>query len=116
MQEQILDSAYKFMKEVESGERIIVGVNKFQVDEPTNMKAMTFDETVESRQLERLKKVRREREESNVERTLKELKEAAVEGVNLVPYCSAAVKSYATVGEMCHVLRDVWGEYEPKGL
>lgn len=111
MQSQIMQSAYQFLKEVESGERIVVGVNKFQVDEPTTIKLMKLDETVEQRQIEKLKKLKKERDNSKVQKTLKELKEAAIEGVNLVLPCMAAVKAYATIGEMCGVLRELWGEY-----
>lgn len=111
MQSQIMQSAYQFLKEVESGERIVVGVNKFQVDEPTTIKLTKLDETVEERQIEKLKKLRKERDNSKVQKTLKELKEAAIEGVNLVLPCMAAVKAYATIGEICGVLRGLWGEY-----
>jgi methylmalonyl-CoA mutase N-terminal domain/subunit len=111
MQYQIMQSAYQFLKEVESGERIVVGVNKFQVDEPTTIKLMKVDETVEQRQIEKLKKLKKERDNNQVQKTLKELKEAANEGVNLVLPCIAAVKAYATIGEMCDVLRELWGEY-----
>jgi methylmalonyl-CoA mutase N-terminal domain/subunit len=113
---QILDSAYHFLKEVESGERIVVGVNKFQVDEPTTVKAMAFDETVEKRQIERLNKVKKGRDEGEVKKSLKELKEAAIEGVNLVLPCLAAVKAYASVGEMCDVLRELWGEHKAQTI
>jgi len=113
---QILDSAYHFLKEVESGERIVVGVNKFQVDESTTIKAMKVDDTVEKRQIERLNKVRKERDNGEVSKRLKELKEAAIEGINLVAPCLAAVKAYASVGEMCGVLREVWGEHEAQTI
>jgi methylmalonyl-CoA mutase N-terminal domain/subunit len=116
MQKEILESAYKFMKEVESGERIVVGVNKFQVDEPTTVKAMRMDDTAEKRQIERLSKVRGNRDNGEVKKRLKELKEAAMEGVNLVLPCFAAVKAYATIGEMCGVLREAWGEYKAQTI
>jgi methylmalonyl-CoA mutase N-terminal domain/subunit len=116
MQREILESAYKFMKEVESGERIVVGVNKFQVEERTTVKAMRVDDTVEKRQIERLNRVRKNRDNGEVKKRLKELKEAAMEGVNLVLPCFAAVKAYATVGEMCGVLREVWGEYKAQTI
>ena len=112
MQKEIQDSAYNYLKQVESGERTIVGVNKFQIEEPTTIKSMKVDDTAEMRQIERLNKVRRNRDNGEVKGRLKELKEAAIEGVNLVPPCLAAVKAYASVGEMCNVLREVWGEYK----
>lgn len=116
MQKEILDSAYKFLKEVESGERIVVGVNRFQVEEQTTVKAMRVDDGVEKRQIERLNRVRKNRDHGEVTRRLKELKEAALEGVNMVPPCIAAVKAYATVGEMCGVLREVWGEQKTQTI
>ena len=116
MQSQIMQSAYQFLKQVESGERIIIGVNKFQVEEPGRPKLMKVDETVEQRQIEKLNKVRKERDNGKVQKALKELKEAAIEGVNLVLPCMGAVKAYATIGEMCDVLREVWGEYRAPTL
>jgi len=116
MQSQILESAYQFLKQVESGGRIVVGINRFQVKEPTTVKIMKVDETVEERQINKLNKLRKGRDNDKVRTTLKELKGAAIEGVNLVAPCMAAVKAYATIGEMCDVLREVWGEYKPKGL
>jgi methylmalonyl-CoA mutase N-terminal domain/subunit len=111
IQKQILESAYQFLTEVESGERVVVGLNKFQVEEPTSIKLMKVDEKVEERQIGKLRKVREERDNREVQTSLKELKEAAIEGVNLVAPCMAAVEAYATIGEMCDVLRGVWGEY-----
>jgi methylmalonyl-CoA mutase N-terminal domain/subunit len=116
MQKEILDSAYKFFKEVESGERVVVGVNKFEVEEQTTVKAMKVDDTVEKRQIERLNRVRQSRDNAEVKKRLRELKEAAIEGINLVPPCLAAVKAYASIGEMCGVLREIWGEYEAQTI
>jgi methylmalonyl-CoA mutase N-terminal domain/subunit len=111
MQSQILESAYKFQKDIESGERIVVGVNKFKVDEMPTIKRMKVDEGAEQRQIERIKKLRKKRDNARVQKTLKELEEAAIEGENLVLPCMAAVKAYATVGEICSILRRLWGEY-----
>lgn len=116
MQQEILDSAYRFLKEVESGERIVVGVNKFQVEEQTTVRAMKIDDRVEKRQIERLNRVKKDRDDGEVRRTLKALNESAIEGVNLVPPCLDAVKAYATIGEMCAVLREVWGEQEAQRI
>lgn len=116
MQRQIAEAAYQDMKRVQSGERIIVGVNKFVSGEPAPIKLMKLDETAEERQIEKLKKLRKERDNDKVKIALKELKEAAIEGVNMVAPCIAAVKTYATLGEMCRVLREVYGEYKTKGL
>ena len=116
MQQEILDSAYRFLKEVESGERIVVGVNKFQVEEQTTLRPMKIDDRVEKKQIDRLNRVRKERDDTEVRRSLKALKESAIEGVNLVPPCLDAVKAYASIGEMCGVLREVWGEQEAQTI
>lgn len=116
MQRQIVEAAYQDMRRVESGERIIVGVNMYRTSEPPPIKLVKLDETAEERQVAKLKKLRKERDNDKVKIALKELKEAAIEGVNMVPPCIAAVKAYATLGEMCGVLRGVYGEYRAKGL
>ncbi len=116
MQREIAESSYKYQQEVESGERIVVGVNKFQVEEPPSIKVTKLDDTGETRQLKRLNKLRKERDNEAVKRSIKELKEAAQEGVNLVIPVKNAVKTYVTIGEICGVLREIWGEYKPKGL
>lgn len=116
MNKQILESSYQSLKEVESGERTIVGVNRFQIDEVTTLKPMVFDDTVEQRQIERLSRVKINRDDLEVKRRLKELEEAATEGVNLVTPCINAVKAYATIGEMCDVLRKLWGEYRAQTI
>jgi methylmalonyl-CoA mutase N-terminal domain/subunit len=109
---QGMNGERSILREIESGKRIVVGVNKFKIDEPRSIKLMKVDETVEARQLERLSKLKKERDNKAVQKTLKDLKEAALEGVNLVLPCMAAVKAYATIGEMCDVLREIWGEYK----
>lgn len=109
---EISKSAYNDLKQIESGEKVVVGLNKYQVDEPTPMKLMKVDPGEEERQIEKLKRLRRERNNAKVTTTLRELKGAAKEGVNLVEPILAAVKSYVTIGEICDVLRDVFGEYK----
>ena len=116
MQGEILQSAYKFLKEVESGERIVVGVNKFQVNEQPTIKVSKLDDSAEPRQIERLKRLKKERDNDRVQKTLRELKEAAAGGENLVLPCMEAVKAYATVGEICGVLRELWGEYRAPAI
>lgn len=116
MQRQIAESAYQDMKRIERGERIIVGVNKYPSGEPAPIKLTKLDETAEQRQIAKLKKLRKERDNEKVKITLERLKEAAIEGVNMVEPCIAAVKTYATLGEICRVLRGVYGEYKTTGL
>jgi methylmalonyl-CoA mutase N-terminal domain/subunit len=125
MQREVAKSAYHFQKEVESGERVIVGVNKFTGDDELEVSTSRlvphpYDpkkrEDAEERQLAVLAKVKKERDNQKVQSTLKALHKAVRdENENLMPYFLDCVKAYATLGEMCNVLRDVFGEWEPVG-
>jgi len=110
-QREIAKSAYKYQKEIDEKKRIIVGVNKYQLDEPIEIPLLKMDEKGEERQINRLKKLRKERNNQKVERNLKRLRKAAEGNENLMPFILDCVHSYATLGETCQVLRDVFGEY-----
>ena len=110
-QREIAKSAYKYQKEIDEKKRIIVGVNKYQLDEPIEIPLLKMDEKGEERQINRLKKLRKERNNQKVERNLKRLRKAAEGDENLMPFILDCVHSYATLGETCQVLRDVFGEY-----
>ena len=112
VQREIQDSAYQYQREIEQGEKVVVGLNKFQVEEekPTNL--LRVDPSVRVDQIERLRKLKSERDEDKVKRCLSDLSQAAGETKNLLPSILAAVKTYATLGEICDVLRDVFGEYQ----
>jgi len=112
-QREIADAAYRDQREIESGQRIIVGVNDYVIDEPLTIPILEMDKEGEKRHLERLNRVRRERSASDVERRLGELKRAAQGTENLMPYILEAVRSYATLGEICDVFREVFGIYKP---
>lgn len=112
IQQEIQDSAYKYQKEVESGERIVVGMNKFQIEESAPKGLLRVDPAVGEMQKEKLKALRAERDNAKVEESLAELKKAAQSDANLMPYILTAVKQYATLGEICGVLREVFGEYQ----
>ncbi len=112
IQRQIEDSAYEYQRQVESQERIIVGVNKFQSKEEVEVPILKIDKEVEKKQVERVKKVRETRDNSKVEQSLKRLKEAAQGDENIMEPILEAVKAYATLGEICGVLREVFGEYK----
>ncbi len=112
VQKEIADSAYKYQKEIESGKRIVVGVNKFHVDEPPVEGLLTIDLETESQQIASLKKDKQNRDASAVETALSNLKSAAMSDDNLMPILIDAVKNYATLGEICNVLREVFGEYK----
>ncbi len=108
---QIEDAAYQYQQEVEKGERIIVGVNKFQVEEETTVPVLRVDPRVEDEQVDRLKKIKQERNNQEVEGALAALEQAARGDENLMEPVLAAVRAYGSLGEICNVLRRVFGEY-----
>lgn len=111
IQRQIENSAYEYQQEIENGERIIVGVNEFQIDEQAKPPLLRVDPEVESAQIERLKDLRAKRDNEKVREALVNLSQRARTSSNLMPEILAAVKTYATLGEICQVLREVFGEY-----
>jgi methylmalonyl-CoA mutase N-terminal domain/subunit len=112
IQKEIQEAAYAYQREVESGERVVVGVNRFQVQEPPFKAILRVDPAVRERQLQRLEKIKRERDSERVKRALEGLRKAAEGTENLMPHILEAVKSEATLGEICDVLREVFGEYQ----
>lgn len=108
----IQKSAYKYQKSIENGERVIVGVNKFVSDELQEVPLLKIDQSVEDKQVKKLKEIKASRDQTRVQDTLKKLKEAAQSEANLMPFMIECVKSYASIGEICNVLRDVFGEYQ----
>jgi methylmalonyl-CoA mutase N-terminal domain/subunit len=112
IQKEILEGAYRYQKEIESEERILIGVNKFKVDEHVSMKLAKIDPRVEIDNLEKLKKIKARRDNLKVEFFLEKLKEAAQGDANLMYPILDAVKTYATLGEICSTLREVFGEYK----
>ncbi|MGI6712737.1 MAG: acyl-CoA mutase large subunit family protein [Bacillota bacterium] len=112
MQKEIHDSAYRYQKAVENGEQVVVGVNKFQIAEKKPQDLLKVDPVVEQIQLEKTHKYRVERNSRDVSNCLNVLRDAAKSDVNLMPFIIDAVKVYATLGEICDVLREVFGEYQ----
>ncbi len=111
-QDEIANSAYQFEKEIESGERIIVGVNKFvDEDHPEKLDLMHIDEAIGKKQVEKLKEVKSSRNNDEVKKNLEELKKAAEGTDNMLPYILKCVESYCSIGEISNTLRGVWGEY-----
>ncbi len=113
VQRQIQDTAFERQKEIETGERIIVGVNEFEVDEDPEMDVQEVTEEDQQRQIDTLEAVREKRDDHAVDDALEALRDAARGDDNLMPSIIEAVKTYATVGEICNVLRDEFGEYQP---
>ena len=116
-QREIQDSAYQYQKALEAGEQTIVGVNKFQMEETsTEVPILVIDETVRHHQLERLEQTHARRDAQAVTRTLDKLRKAAQAGGNTMPATIEAVRDYATLGEICSALRDVYGIYEEPAI
>lgn len=111
MQREIQGSAYRYQQEIESNERIVIGVNKFQMKEEPPTGLLKVDPAVGEAQMAKLKKVKEQRDNARVEAALARIKETAQGTDNLMPVIIDAVKEYATLGEICGVLRDVFGEY-----
>jgi len=110
-QREIAESAYRYQKEIDEKERIMVGVNKYQIDEPIEIPILKMDEKGEERQINRLKKLRENRNNTKVNKNLDDLRKAAKGDKNLMPFILECVHSYATLGETCDILREVFGEY-----
>ncbi len=114
MQREIAENAYRFQKEVEAKKRVIVGVNEFLTEEKVPIKILRIDPEIEKKLVKRLKQIKRQRSQVKVDEILSKLCKAAEhEDVNLMPLILQAVKRYATLGEICNTLREVFGEYRP---
>mgnify|MGYP003574935801 FL=1 len=111
IQQEIANAAYQYQKEIESGERVIVGVNKFIQKEESFDEVFNIDESIRTIQIEKLKKLRAERNNVAVQAVLEDLKNAAKGSENLMPFILVAVEEYATLGEIANCLREVFGEY-----
>ncbi|MGH3925844.1 MAG: methylmalonyl-CoA mutase family protein, partial [Pseudonocardiaceae bacterium] len=110
---EIERTAYDTAKEIDSGERVVVGLNRYRLDVEDPYQPLRVDPTIEDTARERLATLRSSRSASDVERALDDLRKAA-EGSNNVLYpMKQALAASATVGEVCHALRDVWGTYVP---
>jgi methylmalonyl-CoA mutase, N-terminal domain len=112
-QREIQDSAYQYQKAVERGDQVIVGVNKYAMaEEPADIPILVIDESVRTHQVERLEQTRTRRDGGAVAKALNGLKLAASRNENTMPATIDAVRAYATLGEICSALRDVYGVYE----
>jgi len=112
-QREIHDSAYQYQKAVERGDQVIVGVNKYAMtDEPAEVPILVIDDSVRTHQLERLEQTKTRRDAGAIANALEKLKLAAQKNENTMPATLDAVRAYATLGEICSALRDVYGIYE----
>lgn len=110
-QKEIADAAFRYQQQLDAGEKVIVGVNKYQVPEERPIEILKVDPEVERRQVERVRKIKRERNQAAAGEKLARVREAACSGENLMPPIIDAVKSYCTVGEISDVFREVFGVY-----
>jgi methylmalonyl-CoA mutase N-terminal domain/subunit len=115
VQQEISDSAFDYQRAVESGDQVVVGVNRFQVEEKMPENLLRVDLAVEAYQKEKIARVKAERDDEAVRGALDALRRAATDGSNVMPPVFAAVKGYATLGEISDVLRDVFGEFSEGG-
>ena len=115
-QMEIANAAYNFQKQIDSGEKIMVGMNKYITSEVQTIPMVTIDDRVETEQIARLNAVRRKRDGKSHHRSLDDIRQACKKGDNVMPYCIEAVKNLASVQEICDVYREVYGEYRDPGL
>jgi len=115
-QKEIGESAYRFQREIELGDRLIVGVNAFTTEKEAPIDLLKIDERVTREQVDRLEQVKAQRNGATVRRALERVEGAARGSENLMPPVLEAVKAYATLGEICDVFRKVWGQYREGGV
>jgi methylmalonyl-CoA mutase N-terminal domain/subunit len=115
-QQEIANAAYAYQKQLERREKIVVGVNKYPMEEKKRIEYLRIDEEVERKQIARLKEVKANRNPDRVWRCLTDLRQAAEGSANLMPFLLAAVKEYVTLQEICDVFRDVFGTYRDPGM
>jgi methylmalonyl-CoA mutase N-terminal domain/subunit len=110
----ITDGANRRQREFDKGERISIGVNKFRTESKIPFGAFRVDPAIEQKQVERLNQVRKERNGKLAKETLMYIREAAKRDENLIAPVLEAVRAYATIGEICDVLREIFGEYQAR--
>jgi methylmalonyl-CoA mutase N-terminal domain/subunit len=111
VQREIQDAAYKYQRAIETNDAIIVGLNRFQIEEEKSVPTLRVDSEIEQAQIERVRALRARRDNEAAETALVRLEEAARGTENMLPRILACVEAYVTVGEISHRLRRVWGEY-----
>ena len=111
-QQEIADAAFRYQAEVERRERIVVGVNRYVLEDEQPLEILKIDAALEAQQIERVQALKGSRDSARVQARLAELKRASArEGVNLMPAILDAARDYVTMGEMCDAWREVWGTW-----
>jgi methylmalonyl-CoA mutase N-terminal domain/subunit len=116
IQQEIANSAYDYQVAVDSGEQVLVGVNRFVTDEDYTPKTLEIGVEVERKQIERLRRLKSERDNGKVGQTLDRVRTVARSSENIMPVMIDAVRSYATLGEISDALRQVFGEYREPNI
>jgi methylmalonyl-CoA mutase N-terminal domain/subunit len=112
VQQEIQNAAYEYQRAVDTGEATVVGVNRFTRDEEPEIAIQRSDETLERKQVERVRALRARRDQARWQASLDRVRDHARSGANLMPAILEAVESYATVGEIASAMREVFGEYQ----
>ena len=115
-QREIADAAYRYQRQIEKNEKIVVGVNDFVIDENPSMDLLKITDELQDKQIERLKKVKKERDKASVEKTLSNLKKACEDGSNVMPPLIECARAYCTQNEMMAVMKGVFGEYHDPAI
>ncbi len=109
-QREIADASFRYQSEIEREQRVIVGVNRYSLDDEPELEILRIDPALENKQIDRVQALRAQRDSQAVEQRLAELKQAAArDDVNLMPPIIDAARDYVTMGEICDAFRDVWG-------
>ncbi len=114
IQKEIQQSAYSFQKEIESQERVYVGINKYTMEEPPPTNLLKVDMKVGETEAKKLREMRTKRDKTKWEKAMEHLRKVSPTNENVMPAVIEAVKANATIGEICNVWRDIYGEYKPK--
>jgi methylmalonyl-CoA mutase, N-terminal domain len=112
-QRELSEAAYRYQRQIETEERILVGLNAYQSEDEQKIPVFKGNPEMERRQVERVRALREQRDNAQVKQTLADLAVAARANENLLPELIQSVKAYATVGEICETLRGVYGTYRP---
>ncbi len=116
IQQEIADAAYRYQREIDTRQRIVVSVNDYLSDDPIDIPILRMDPEGEARQVERLRRVRRERDSTEATRCLRALEDACRDGRNVMPLLIDAANAYCTLGEMCDVMRQAFGAYREAAI
>ena len=115
-QQEIADAAYHYQRQLEGNEKTMVGVNKYETEDSIPVEILEIDEALERLQIEKINRIKNERDDKKVREALEELTAACSNGINVMESLIHAVKTYATLQEACDVFREVFGEYRDPGI